>query len=194
MGLICLTLKGMLSYHSKWKSTSLGKAPNCPMIGFLKAKLPGEATENAIRQRYQQQADYRQRVMDAGLMDAAVRVALPTSGLSQGERKVLWYYLEDVDTKLEVFADLLTRAELFNNIINTRFLYKSFAVDKEKGFVFTTDKGHRVPLAALSSGEQHELVLAYALLFAVKSKSLILIDDHGQLGTAVEPLYLSGDA
>ena len=32
-------------------------------------------------------------------------------------------------------------------------------------------------LVRLSSGEQHELVLAYDLLFKVKEKSLVLIDE-----------------
>ena len=34
-----------------------------------------------------------------------------------------------------------------------------------------------MPLAKLSSGEQHELVLLYELLFKVKPGSLILIDE-----------------
>jgi predicted ATP-binding protein involved in virulence len=85
--------------------------------------------------------------------------------------------MSDVDQRLGVFDELLKKVELFKEIINTRFLYKRFTLDKSRGFVFTNDKGVVLPATALSSGEQHELVLAYQLIFKVQSKALILIDE-----------------
>lgn len=79
---------------------------------------------------------------------------------------MLWYYMGDVEQKLKVYSSLLLKAELFKSIINQdKFLFKSLSLDKEKGFIFTMDNGTNVPLHVLSSGEQHELVLAYELLF-----------------------------
>jgi len=70
------------------------------------------------------------------------------------------------------------RAELLREIINSRFSYKKFELDAEDGFVFKSDyDASRVPLRALSSGEQHELVLAYDLLFKTQKKALVLIDE-----------------
>ena len=54
------------------------------------------------------------------------------------------------------------------------------SINKEKGFVFTSTVVADEPIlapASLSSGEQHELVLLYELLFKVKKDSLILIDE-----------------
>ncbi|MDK9700758.1 MAG: ATP-binding protein, partial [bacterium] len=70
------------------------------------------------------------------------------------------------------------RIELFKNIINSRFLYKSFEIDKDKGFIIRSNhEASCVPPSKLSSGEQHELVLAYQLLFKTKANSLIFIDE-----------------
>ena len=39
------------------------------------------------------------------------------------------------------------------------------------------DRGNRLPLDSLSSGEQHELVLHYDLLFRVQANTIVLIDE-----------------
>jgi ABC-type branched-subunit amino acid transport system ATPase component len=144
---------------------------------LLEKSVPSEATEERIRERYQSQSEFRNRLMKAGLIDAEEQVALPKGKIQESARKVLWYYLDDVEKKLEVFGELLGKAELLLDIINSRFNYKTFTLDKNEGFEFSTNEGERVPLAALSSGEQHELVLAYELLFEVRGNSLILIDE-----------------
>jgi predicted ATPase len=145
---------------------------------LLQGKLPSAATERAIRRRYEEQTAYRQRLMAAGLLQAEETLPLQQDILDQSERKVLWYYLGDIDKKLEVYRELLDRAELFTRIINhNKFLYKTLSLHKDQGFIFTSNNGQDVPLSALSSGEQHELVLAYELLFRAKEKSLILIDE-----------------
>jgi len=145
---------------------------------LLETALPTEATEEKIRDLYVEQSDYRDRLMKAGLMKPEQQVPLPTGELSQMERKVLWIYLTDVQHKLELFDTLLLRAELLREIINSRFSYKKFELDAEDGFVFKSDHDiSRVPLRDLSSGEQHELVLSYDLLFKTQKKALVLIDE-----------------
>ena len=145
---------------------------------LLESKPKKGISEKKIRERYEEQAKYRNRLMDAGLIEPEEIVALPPGALDLNDRRVLWHYLNDVNKKFKVFDKLLTRVELFKRIINSRFLYKTFSVDKEHGFLFKSKKSKSpVPLRTLSSGEQHELVLAYELLFRVKQNSLILIDE-----------------
>lgn len=144
---------------------------------LLESDAPDEATEENIREKYQSQSAYRSRLMKAGLIDEEEQVSLPTSNIGINDLKVLWYYLTDIDKKLQVFDPLMKKVELFKDIINSRFLYKSFFLSKSDGFVFTLDSGQNVPLKYLSSGEQHELVLSYELLFKVPEKSFIMIDE-----------------
>ncbi|MEM9833116.1 MAG: AAA family ATPase [Bacteroidota bacterium] len=92
--------------------------------------------------------------------------------------KALAVYLEDTEKKLEIFQDLLSRLNLFTNILNERrFAFKKVHVSKEKGFMFLTENNDVLPLTELSSGEQQEVVLLFELLFKVKRGTLVLIDE-----------------
>lgn len=145
---------------------------------LLEGKLPRTATEEKIREEYRAQEKLRNRLMEAGLLDAEEDVPLPDTQIGESERKVLWYYLRDVKEKLSVYEPLLERVELFKSIIDGKqFLYKQMQISARSGIDFTTESGDQVPLSALSSGEQHELVLTYELLFGKETKSLILIDE-----------------
>ncbi len=145
---------------------------------LLESTLPPEATEEKIRAAYQELEELRKRLMDAALLDTEEQVPLPDNELSKDERKVLWHYLADVRQKLGVHQALLDRVELFKRIIDEKnFLYKQMKLDKRTGFSFVSEVGSEVPLSVLSSGEQHELVLAYELLFNSEGKRLILIDE-----------------
>jgi predicted ATP-binding protein involved in virulence len=50
-------------------------------------------------------------------------------------------------------------------------------ISKKDGFSFTGSGDKQIPLENLSSGEQHELVLFYELLFKVDQNSLVLLDE-----------------
>jgi predicted ATP-binding protein involved in virulence len=43
--------------------------------------------------------------------------------------------------------------------------------------LLSTSTGHDIPVSGLSTGEQHELVLLYNLLFRVEAGTLVLIDE-----------------
>jgi len=90
---------------------------------------------------------------------------------------VLAVYVKDAHDKLRIFDDLARRIELFKRNINSRFSFKQLKVTKNEGFVFETPSGNRLLPTDLSSGEQHELVLNYELLFKIDPHSLILIDE-----------------
>lgn len=91
---------------------------------------------------------------------------------------VLTEYVSDTQKKLFIFDDLSDKIELLKRIINERFLpHKILEVNKDKGFVFITSTGNELSPSDLSSGEQHEMVLLYELLFKVPAGSLVLIDE-----------------
>jgi len=91
---------------------------------------------------------------------------------------VLMVYIDDSKQKLQIFENFAQKLKCFLEIINNRFLYKTMSVDKQQGFIFTsTTTGKQIPATGLSSGEQHELVLFYELLFKTQDNSLILIDE-----------------
>jgi predicted ATP-binding protein involved in virulence len=91
---------------------------------------------------------------------------------------VLTVYLEDSEKKVGVYNELLSKIELFVNILNEKgFAFKSIVINGTQGFYFQTSNGQRLNLTDLSSGEQQEVVLLYELLFKTNPNILILIDE-----------------
>lgn len=93
--------------------------------------------------------------------------------------KVLSVYLNDSEEKLSVYDDLLTKIDLFVSIISQKdFAFKTLQISSGKGFSFYQNKTLQpLSLTDLSSGEQHEVVLLYELLFKTAPNTLILIDE-----------------
>lgn len=120
----------------------------------------------------------RARLVEAGLLEQEqddTAVPLPQH-IDQANLPVLSVYVQDTHKKLGVFDPLVAKVERFKKSINDRFLYKQVSVSKE-GFRFHTIEGDRLDPGSLSSGEQHEVVLLYQLLFETKENSLILLDE-----------------
>lgn len=133
----------------------------------------------------------RKGLMDAGILDPEADDALPPyEHTDKAIAAVLNVYVKDSHDKLAVLIKLKQRIQLFINLINSRFHPKKISVDKKKGFSvqrrenFDTQVQDTsqpcvfdVPLEKLSSGEQHQLVLFFELLFELKANALILIDE-----------------
>ena len=144
---------------------------------LLQGTTNGNASMEDIRERYDAQVQKRTRLMEAGLLDREEEFPLPNKDINEAERHVLALYVKDVEEKLAIFDDILRKIELFKEMINRRFQYKKLRIDRKEGFVFEISQGRFVPPAELSSGEQHEVVLAHQLLFNVPEGALILIDE-----------------
>jgi predicted ATPase len=120
----------------------------------------------------------RARLVEAGLLEqereeTTVQVL---QHIDETNLPVLSVYVQDTHKKLSVFDRLMAKVELFKRSINERFLYKQLSIGKE-GFGFTTTEGEQLDPLNLSSGEQHEVVLLYELLFKATENSLILLDE-----------------
>ncbi len=96
--------------------------------------------------------------------------------VDEAKRDVLAVYAQDAKEKLAVFDDLYEKVNAFTKIANSRFLHKQVTVSSE-GLRVTRNSDTTLDLEKLSSGEQHELVMLYELLFRTSSNSLILVDE-----------------
>ncbi|MDR6392255.1 AAA family ATPase [Paraburkholderia phenoliruptrix] len=90
---------------------------------------------------------------------------------------VLALYVSDTQSKLSVLDNLSERVYLLLDIVNKKFRNKSISLDKQEGLKAVSSTGASLDLDALSSGEQHELVLIYDLLFRVDPDTLVLLDE-----------------
>ena len=93
------------------------------------------------------------------------------------QARVMTLYVQDTEGKLAALDDLAGRARLLLDNVNGKFQNKQIRLDRNKGLVAEMEGGLPLPLHALSSGEQHELVLHYDLLFRVQPNTVVLIDE-----------------
>ena len=120
----------------------------------------------------------RRELMEVGILDIEqdVPMALPTRQLDPAIARVLSVYIEDNRKKLDSLDPLYERIALFKKLIDDRFGRKDVKISKQKGLnVVYSDRD--IPIETLSSGEQHQLVLFFELLFETEKNSLILIDE-----------------
>jgi predicted ATP-binding protein involved in virulence len=86
-------------------------------------------------------------------------------------------YVTDMEEKLEVLDELAQRVSLLLNQINGKFINKELYINVQHELAVRTGQGDVIPVSALSSGEQHQIVLAYDLLFRIEPNSLVMIDE-----------------
>ncbi len=93
-------------------------------------------------------------------------------------KAVLSVNIQDMKEKLKIFDELYIKLNIFLDILNNkRFSYKQISIHPKKGFVFKNANEKPLEVTELSSGEQHEIVMFYELLFKVPETSLVLIDE-----------------
>lgn len=120
----------------------------------------------------------RQALMSAGIINTEFEpVAVNSGPIDPGVAKVLEIYAQDAQRKLAKFASLLEKINLFKEMIEDRFMDKFIRIDRQNGFEISSKSGRSIPLGRLSSGEQHQLILFFDLIFDIQENSLILIDE-----------------
>lgn len=135
-------------------------------------------SESELRERYSNQSDFRSSIARIASVALDEQFALPDRPLNETEIALLEQYSNDAGKKLEPFRDLMERVWLLEEILNARLNNKSLTVTNEHGLVVRNERTKDIiPLDALSSGEQHVVILMTDLLFNVPTGALVLIDE-----------------
>ena len=97
--------------------------------------------------------------------------------LDESRVSAMALYVQDTEQKLEVLDDLANRTRHLLDSVNGKFRHKKLRLDREEGLVAQGKEDQNLPLHSLSSGEQHEIVLHYDLLFKTRPNTVVLIDE-----------------
>ena len=168
-------LNATLVYHSQ-KSQELDQS-------FPKRLLDRDVSsasvdEADIRARYEAQRGTRRRLEELRLTPEGADLPLPSGNLDRVKLDVLDLYLSDSEAKLDSFEEILEKVDLLKEVVNKRFLRKRLVVDAETGLSIRRDSDdQQIDPAVLSSGEKHELVMFYDMIFSAKPGALVLIDE-----------------
>lgn len=93
------------------------------------------------------------------------------------DARALKVYFEDFDTKYRQYEKLVDKLEMFTDIVNRRFQFKSIYISRSDGICVEDERKNEIPLLQLSSGEKETLVLFYQIIFEVPGNSILLIDE-----------------
>jgi predicted ATP-binding protein involved in virulence len=154
---------------------------------LVKQQTSPDLTDEQLRDQLDELEANRSRLIEVGLLDKNENsdFQIQPQAIDESTKNILSVYVEDVEKKLSVFNEIASKIDLLRRIVNNKFAYsyKEMNFNKEKGFVFKTlynpssSDSETLSPNDLSSGEQHELVLLYELLFKVQPNSLVLIDE-----------------
>ncbi len=146
-------------------------------IRLIQGDIYDKLNSEELRNKLGELENKRSKLKSAGLLDKDEEINFKfIRNLREDNANALSIYVADVKEKLSVFDEITSKIELMVSIINKKFLYKEMSISKLEGFVFSTEHG-KISASSLSSGEQHELVLLYELLFKLSPNSLVLIDE-----------------
>ena len=115
-----------------------------------------------------------------GVLDETPRHPFDVASLGEldhTQSRVMTLYIEDTESKLAALDDLAERARLLLDNVNGKYEHKRVRLDQDQGIVAAGDNDQLIPLDALSSGEQHEFLLHYDLLFRVRPNTVVMIDE-----------------
>lgn len=146
---------------------------------IILSKNKEKKSEDELRTQYRELEEKIQGLVETGLYTDTVEIPLPTIKLTPTDKKIVALYLTDMSEKLERFDDLQAKLLAFREIVGSKLRRKKLVVDRQKGYYFKTTEGKIVelPPSALSSGEQHQIVMFFSLIFASTRSSFFLIDE-----------------
>ena len=121
--------------------------------------------------------DLRARLEDTSLVERHDSVEIPAGDLLEWKLIALKLHYEDSLDQLETLSAAADRIGLFLSIVNSKLSRKTMEVDPAKGFYFKSSRGQELLPGQLSSGEQHEVVMTYRLIFEPRDGELVLIDE-----------------
>lgn len=144
---------------------------------LLSDQAPTPPTEASIRASYDRQNQHRARLKRIGLISDSQEIQLPPGKIEAWKLKAMSLFLEDAEKRLSTYETILPKLSLFHEMINERFVGKRIKTTAEGLHVEIKRTGRRLDPSLLSSGEQHELIMTFELIFGSSPGRLVLIDE-----------------
>lgn len=144
-------------------------------------KQSSPLTVDEIKSKMIELESKRKEFVDTGILEEEqddIGIHDLLDAITESNRQNLSLYAIDTEEKLNALSSLSSSINLFRNLIDKNFNNKRIAFNKDYGFRFVATYSDSTILPqSLSSGEQHELVMFYDLIFNASENTLILIDE-----------------
>ena len=144
-------------------------------------KQSSPLTVDEIKSKMIELESKRKEFVDTGILEEEqddIGIHDLLDAITESNRQNLSLYAIDTEEKLNALSSLSSSINLFRNLIDKSFNNKRIVFNKDYGFRFVATYSDSTILPqSLSSGEQHELVMFYDLIFNASENTLILIDE-----------------
>lgn len=144
-------------------------------------KQSSPLTVDEIKSKMIELESKRKEFVDTGILEEEqddIGIHDLLDAITESNRQNLSLYAIDTEEKLNALSSLSSSINLFRNLIDKNFNNKRIVFNKDYGFRFVATYSDSTILPQnLSSGEQHELVMFYDLIFNASENTLILIDE-----------------
>lgn len=144
-------------------------------------KQSSPLTVDEIKSKMIELESKRKEFVDTGILEEEqddIGIHDLLDAITESNRQNLSLYAIDTEEKLNALSSLSSLINLFRNLIDKNFNNKRIVFNKDYGFRFVATYSDSTILPqSLSSGEQHELVMFYDLIFNASENTLILIDE-----------------
>ncbi|WP_414496177.1 AAA family ATPase [Stenotrophomonas maltophilia] len=134
---------------------------------------------DALKQAIKTLDNTQKELAEFGLLEkpSTIPISDDEPSIEVSKRVALTLFTNDIREKLSVLEPLANRINIFLGSINGKLRNKQIYISKESGLLAKDMLGTTLPLDQLSSGEQHEIVLAFELIFNMPKNSLVLLDE-----------------
>ena len=141
-------------------------------------ELKSKQLQKKMRELNRKTEEFRRiGILEKEQAPATFGAQYPTAPDDRTQARVMALYVQDTEKKLSVLEEFALRTRIFLDNINKKYRNKYIFLDGKHGILVLDENFRDVPLECLSSGEQHELVLHYNLLFQVPENTVVLIDE-----------------
>jgi predicted ATPase len=182
--------KRLTSHYSAFAEKSQELDPTFTIRVLAQESTEGDASaldREQLKRAYDKVRQRQRDLADAKIYGDTQMPDFPTRRLTASECGMLVTFVSDMDHKLAAFDGLFHRVKLFLATMNGLLQSKELELDAKKDGIVVRVKGHdpsrdqRLPLSALSSGEQHLLVLFYEVIFQPGQKPTLMMIDEPEI-------------
>ncbi|VEI51277.1 AAA family ATPase [Kocuria rosea] len=134
-------------------------------------------TDEILLSRHDELMSKRAQLIDLGMLAGDNSSRLIKREMNDTERSLVHEFLQDLESKMSILDHPFKRVATLLKTVNADFIEKEVRLDSKRGLVVVASSGETLDVAALSSGEQHYLVMLYDIVFGQDSASFILLDE-----------------
>lgn len=163
--------------YSDYAATSQALDRSFPNRLIARARLGLHTDLERLQKSLADVEKKRAALTEAGILDDQDETILAKDdAINPNIVDALQIYVEDSQRKLNTYDAIFPKISAFRDLMNKKLKPKRLTIGRDFGAAISRD-GNSLRLDGLSSGEKHEFIMLFKLIFETPSHSLVLIDE-----------------